>query len=96
MVKAGFPSRHTPARRIVLDYYRNSRESVSVGYSLGEKVISPVAVPGTFLVIVIKLFKCTTEFPSPAVKRGRALLKLLVLGAMVSFSLGYSSAFPGD
>ena len=51
--------------------------------SSGEKGISPVAVLNTFLTIV-KLFKGAAELPSPANTRGRALLKLLVLSAMVS------------
>ena len=34
------------------------------------------------------------EFPLPAGPRGWALLKLLVLGAMVSF-MGYFITFPG-
>ena len=52
-----------------------------------------MAVPSTFLAIV-ELFGGTAEFPSPAGPRGRALLKFLVLGAMVSL-VGYFITFPG-
>ena len=52
-----------------------------------------MVILNTFLVIT-KLFKGAAEFPSPAGPRGQALLKLLVLGAMVSL-VGYSVAFPG-
>ena len=92
-VKAGSPPRHTPPRRIALDRYRSSYWSISEGAFLSEKDISLVAVLNTFLAIV-KLFRGAAEFPSPADTRGRALLKLLVLGAMVSL-VGYSIAFPG-
>ena len=60
----------------------------------GKKDISPVAIPSIFLAIA-KLFKYTTEFPSPADKRGWALSKLLVLGTIISL-VGYSITFPGD
>ena len=83
MVKAGSPPRYIPSRRITLKYCRNSYWSVTKGVSLGEKGISPVAVPSTFLTIV-ELLGGAAEFPSPAGPQGRALLKFLVLGAMVS------------
>ena len=92
-VKAGSPPRHTFPRRIALERYRSSRWSVTKGASLGKKDISPVAVPNTFLAIV-ELSGGTAEFPLPAGPRGRALLKFLVLSAMV-FLVGYSVAFPG-
>ena len=68
--------------------------SVTEGVSLGEKDIFPVAVPSTFLIIV-ELLGGAAEFPLPADPRGRALLKLLVLGAMV-FLVGYSITFLSD
>ena len=92
-VKVRFPPRHTPPWRITLDRYRSSRWSINKGAFLGEKDISPVAVLSTFLTIA-ELFRGAAELPSPADPRGRALLKLLVLGAMVSL-VGYSVAFPG-
>ena len=92
-VKAGFPPRYTPPRRITLEYYRNSRWNITKRASLSEKDISPVAVPSTFLTIV-ELLGGAAEFPSPAGPWGRALLKFLVLGAMVSL-VGYSITFPG-
>ena len=52
-----------------------------------------MAVLSTFLVIA-ELSGGAAEFPIPAGPRGRALLKLLVLGTMVSL-VGYSVAFPG-
>ena len=52
-----------------------------------------MAVPSTFLVIV-ELLGGAAEFPLPAGPRGRALLKFLVLGAMI-FLVGYFIAFPG-
>ena len=90
-IKTGFPPRHTPPRRIMLEHYRSSRWSITKGASLGEKDISPVAVLSTFLTIV-ELSGGAAEFPSPAGPRGRALLKLLVLSTMVSF-VGYSVTF---
>ena len=87
-VRAGSPPRYTPPRRIVLDRYRSSYWSVSEGVSLGKKGISSVAVPSTFLTIA-ELFKGAAEFFLPVHMRGRALLKLLVLGTMV-FLVGYS------
>ena len=92
-VRAGSPPRHTPPRRITLKRYRNSRWSVTKGASLGKKNISPVAVPNTFSAIA-ELSGGAAEFPSPAGPRGRALLKLLVLGAMVSL-VGYFITFLG-
>ena len=52
-----------------------------------------MAVFSTFLAIA-ELSGGAAEFPSPAGPRGRALLKFLVLGAMVSF-VGYFIAFLG-
>ena len=52
-----------------------------------------MAVPNTFLVIV-ELSGGAAEFPLPAGLRGRALLKFLVLGAMV-FLVGYFITFLG-
>ena len=52
-----------------------------------------MAVPSTFLAIA-KLSKGAAEFPLPADPRVRALLKLLVLGTMVSL-VGYFVAFLG-
>ena len=92
-VRAGSSPKHTPPRQITLDRCRSSRWSVIAGASLGEKGISPVAVPSTFLAIA-ELFKGVAELLSPIDERGRALLKLLVLGAIVSL-IGYSGAFPG-
>ena len=92
-VRAGSPPRYTPPRRITLERYRSSRWSITKKAFLGEKDIFPVAVPSTFLAIV-ELLGGAAEFPSPAGPRGRALLKFLVLGAMVSL-VGYSVAFPG-
>ena len=77
----------------MLKRYRSSRWSITKGASLGEKDISPVAVPSTFLTIV-ELSGGAAEFPSPAGPRGRVLLKFLVLGAMV-FLVGYSVTFLG-
>ena len=92
-VKAGSPPRYTPPRRIALERYRSSRWSITEGAFLGEKDISPVAVPSTFSAIV-ELSGGAAELPLPAGPRGRALLKLLVLGAMLSL-VGYLVAFPG-
>ena len=92
-IKAGSPPRYTPPRRIALAYYRSSRWSITEGAFLGEKDISPVAVPSTFLAIV-ELLGGAAEFPLPAGPQGRALLKFLVLGAIVSL-VGYSIAFLG-
>ena len=92
-IKAGFPLKHTPPRRITLEHYQNSHWSITKKASSGEKNISPVAVPSIFSAIV-KLLRGAAEFPLPAGPRGRALLKLLVLGAMVSL-VGYSITFPG-
>ena len=50
-------------------------------------------MPSTFLTIV-ELSGGAAELPSPAGPRGQALLKLLVLNAMVSL-VGYSITFPG-
>ena len=50
-------------------------------------------MPNTFLTIV-ELSGGTAEFFLPAGPRGRVLLKLLVLSAMVSL-VGYSTTFPG-
>ena len=91
-VRAGSPPRYTPPRRITLEHCRSSRWSVTEGVSLGEKDISPVAVLSTFLAIV-ELSGGAAEFPSPADPQGRALLKFLVLGTMVSL-VGYSITFP--
>ena len=52
-----------------------------------------MAVPSTFLAIV-ELLGGAVEFPLPAGPRGWALLKFLVLSAMVFF-VGYSVAFLG-
>ena len=52
-----------------------------------------MAVPSTFLAIA-ELFKGAAEFPLPADPRGRALLKFLVLGAIISL-LGYFITFLG-
>ena len=93
MVKTGSPPRYTLPRRIILKYYQNSRWNITKGISLGEKDISPVVVPNTFLAIV-ELSGGAAEFPSPAGPRGRALLKLLVLGAII-FLVGYFITFPG-
>ena len=90
-IKAGSPPRYTLPRRITLEHCRSSYWSITKGVFLGEKDISPVAVFNTFLAIV-ELSGGAAEFPSPAGPRGRALLKLLVLGAMVSL-VGYSVAF---
>ena len=92
-VKAGSPPRYTPPRRIILKRYRSSHWSITKGAFLSEKDIFPVAVPNTFLTIV-ELSGGAAEFPSPAGPRGRALLKLLVLGTML-FLVGYSVTFPG-
>ena len=92
-IKAKSLPRHTPPRRITLERCRNSRWSVIKGASLGEKDISPVAVPNTFLAIV-ELSRGPAELPSPAGPRGRALSKLLVLSTIVSL-VGYSITFPG-
>ena len=51
-----------------------------------------MAVLSTFLAIV-ELFGGAAEFFLPAGPRGRALLKFLVLGAMV-FLVGYFVIFP--
>ena len=53
-----------------------------------------MAVPSTFLAIT-ELFRYAAEFSSPADGQGQALLKLLVLSAIVSL-VGYSITFPGD
>ena len=53
-----------------------------------------MAVLSTFLVIA-ELCKYAAEFPLPADERGQALLKFLVLGAIVSL-VGYFIAFLGD
>ena len=53
-----------------------------------------MAVPNTFLAIV-ELSGGAAELPLPAGPRGRALLKLLVLGAII-FLVGYLITFPGD
>ena len=94
IIRAGSPPKHTPPRQIVLDRCRSSCWSVIKGASLGEKDISPVAVPSAFLVI-LEPFKGAAELPSPADGRGRALLKLLVLGTIVSL-VGYFIAFLSD
>ena len=52
-----------------------------------------MAVFNTFLAIV-ELLGGAAEFPLPVGPRGRALLKFLVLGAMVSL-VGYFIAFLG-
>ena len=93
MVKAGSPPRYTPLRWIMLKYYRNSRWSITKGAFSGEKDISPVAMLNTFLMIV-ELSGGAAEFPLPAGLRRRALLKFLVLGAMV-FLVGYFITFLG-
>ena len=93
MVKAGSPPRYTPPRRITLERCRSCRWSVTEEVSLGEKDISPVAVPSTFLAIA-ELSGGTAEFPLPAGPRGRALLKLLVLGAMVFLFRGIFCCLP--
>ena len=92
-IKARSPPRYTPPWRITLERYRSSHWSITKGASLGEKDISLVAVLSTFLTIA-ELSGGAAELPSPAGPRGRALLKLLVLGAMV-FLVGYFIAFPG-
>ena len=51
-------------------------------------------MPSTFLAIV-KLFKSAAEFPMPANRRGRALLKFLVLGTII-FLVEYFITFLGD
>ena len=91
-IRARSPPRYTPPWRIILDRYQNSHWSINKGALLSEKNISSVAVLNTFLTIA-KLFRGTAEFPSPANPRGRALLKFLVLSAMVPL-IGYSITFP--
>ena len=76
----------------MLKYYRSSHWSVTEGAFLGEKDISPVVVLNTFSAIV-ELLGGAVEFPLPAGPRGRALLKFLVLGTMLSL-VGYSVYFP--
>ena len=94
IIRAKFPPRHTPPWRIALDRCQNSCWSVIKGASLGEKDISLVAVLNTFLAIA-ELFKDVAEFLSPADGQGRALLKLPVLGTIISF-VEYFITFPGD
>ena len=91
IVKAGSSPRYTPSRQIVLEYCQSSRWSITKGVSLGKKDISPVVMPNTFLTIM-ELLGGTAEFPLPAGPRGRALLKLLVLGTIVSL-VGYFVTF---
>ena len=91
MVRAGFPLRYTLPRQITLEHCQSFHWSITKGVFLGEKDISPVAVPSTFLTIV-ELSGGAAEFPLPAGPRGWALLKFLVLGTMV-FLVGYSITF---
>ena len=78
----------------MLDYCQSSCWSVIKRVFFGEKGIFPVAVFSTFSAIA-ELFKGAAEFSLPADTRGRALLKFLVLGAMVFF-VGYFITFLGD
>ena len=92
-IRAGSPPRYTPPRRITLKRCRSSCWSITKRAFLSEKDIFPMAVPNTFSTIV-ELLGGAAEFPLPAGPRGRALLKFLILGTMVSL-VGYSVTFPG-